>query len=116
MAPGSKKDLGFFAIPPIPFPPQADPHPAAILLCESAIDALSAHLLHPHLVCISTAGARPHPHWLHPLLQQGHTVYCGFDTDTTGETMAQAMIALHPAVQRWAPAAHDWNDLLRSRP
>jgi hypothetical protein len=116
MAPGSKKDLGFFAIPPIPFPPQADPHPAAILLCESAIDALSARLLHPHLACISTAGARPHPHWLHPFLQQGHAVYCGFDTDTTGETMAQAMIALHPAVQRWAPAAHDWNDLLRSRP
>jgi len=64
MAPGSKKDWGFFAIPPVPFPPQADPHPVAILLCESAIDALSARLLHPHLACISTAGARPHPRWL----------------------------------------------------
>jgi len=116
MAPGSKKDLGFFAIPSIPFPPQADPHPAVILLCESAIDALSARLLHPHLACISTAGARPNPDWLGPLLQQGRTVYCGFDTDTTGETMAQALITLHPTVQRWAPAAHDWNDLLRSRP
>ncbi len=116
MAPGSKKDLGFFAIPPIPFPPQADPHPVAILLCESAIDALSARLLHPECVCLSTAGARPNPLWLAPLLQQRRTVYCGFDTDTTGETMAQALITLHPTVQRWAPAAHDWNDLLRSPP
>jgi len=115
LAPGSKKDWGFFAIPPVPFPPQADPNPAAILLCESAIDALSARILHPHRACVSTAGARPNPRWLGPLLQQGRTVYCGFDTDATGETMAQAMIALHPAVQRWAPSAHDWNDLLRSR-
>jgi hypothetical protein len=68
--------------------------------------------MRPHWL---SAGARPNPRWLHPLLQQGRSVYCGFDTDTTGETMAQAMITLHPPVQRWAPAAHDWNDLLRSR-
>ena len=116
MAPGSKKDSGFFAIPAVPFPPQTDPNPAAILLCESAIDALSARILHPHLACVSTAGARPHPRWLGPLLQQGRTVYCGFDTDVTGETMAQAMIALHPAVQRLAPSDHDWNDVLRLQP
>lgn len=115
MAPGSKKDQGFFSIPPVPFPPQTDPNPLALLLCESAIDALSAHILEPHLACISTAGARPQPRWLQPLLAQGRTVYCGFDTDPTGETMAQAMIASHPAVQRWAPPGHDWNDVLRSR-
>lgn len=117
MAPGSKKDLGFFSIPPVPFPsPTADTGQGAIILCESAIDALSCRILQPQLACISTAGARPNPRWLGPLLEQGRTVYCGFDTDTTGETMAQAMIALHPAVQRLAPSDHDWNDVLRSSP
>jgi hypothetical protein len=116
MAPGSKKDFGFFAIPPVPFPPQSDPHPRATLLCESAIDAISAHMLHPHLACLSTAGARPNPRWLGPLLAQGRTLYCGFDTDPTGQTMAQAMISLYPAIQRWAPSGHDWNAVLCSRP
>lgn len=114
MAPGSKKDHGFFSIPPVPFPPQTDPNPRALLLCESAIDAISAHILQPDLACVSTAGARPHPRWLGPFLAQGRTVYCGFDTDATGQTMAQAMMAFHPAVQRWAPPAHDWNDVLCS--
>jgi len=114
MAPGSRKDQGFFSIPPVPFPPQTEGNPRAILLCESAIDALSAHSLYPQLACLSTAGARPNPRWLEPLLAQGRTVYCGFDTDATGQTMAQAMISLYPAVQRWAPLHHDWNDVLRS--
>jgi hypothetical protein len=115
MAPGSKKDLGFFSIPPVPFPcPGSDTHQGAIVLCESAIDALSCRILHPQLACVSTAGARPNPRWLGPLLAQGYTVHCGFDADPTGETMAQAMIARHPQVQRLAPSAHDWNDLLRS--
>jgi hypothetical protein len=115
MAPGSKKDLGFFSIPPVPFPSPGPYTPqGAIVLCESAIDALSCRILHPQLACVSTAGARPNPRWLDPLLAQGYTVRCGFDTDPTGETMAQAMIARHPQVQRLAPSAHDWNDLLRS--
>lgn len=116
MAPGSKKDFGFFSIPPVPFPPQTDPPPRTILLCESAIDAISAHMLRPHLACLSTAGARPNPRWLEALLAQGHMVYCGFDTDATGHTMAQAMMSLYPAVQRWAPSGHDWNQVLCSRP
>jgi hypothetical protein len=116
MAPGSKKDLGFFSIPAVPFPgPIADTGQGAIVLCESAIDALSCRILRPQCCCLSTAGARPNPHWLGPLLQQGHTVYCGFDTDATGEAMASAMMACHPAVQRLAPSLHDWNDTLRSR-
>lgn len=117
MAPGSKKDLGFFSIPPVPFPfPGSDTRQGAIVLCESAIDALSCRILHPQLTCVSTAGARPNPRWLGLLLAQGYTVHCGFDTDSTGETMAQAMIAFHPQVQRLAPSAHDWNDVLRSSP
>jgi len=117
MAPGSKKDWGFFSMPPLPFPGSAPATgPSTIVLCESAIDALSCHLLHPHLACVSTAGARPNPRWLGPLLAQGYTVHCGFDTDPTGESMAQAMIALHPQVRRLAPSAHDWNDVLRFRP
>ena len=105
MAPGSRKDLGCFAIP-------AQPRPT-IVLCESAIDAISCFALHPGYRCLSTAGARPNPLWLRPILDQGCQVYCGFDADPTGDAMAAAMIALHPAVQRLRPSQHDWNDILR---
>lgn len=107
LAPGSQKDLGFFSIPTSPLPD--------IILCESAIDAISCFALNPHHRCISTAGARPNPRWLATLLDQGGQVLCGFDTDPTGENMASAMIALHPTVKRLRPSHHDWNDALSAR-
>ena len=105
MAPGSRKDLGFFALPL--------ESQEACVLCESAIDAISCHALHPHYRCVSTAGARPDPAWLNQLLAQPQPVYCGFDLDATGEAMAQSMITLHPIIQRLRPARKDWNDVLR---
>ena len=42
-------------------------------------------------------------------------VCCGFDADDAGENAARLMIARHPEIQRLRPAAHDWNDDLRSR-
>ena len=107
LAPGSQKDLGCFAIPAAPRP--------TVVLCESAIDAISCLALHPLCRCLSTAGARPDPRWLRPLLDQGGRIYCGFDADPTGDAMAHTMIALYPAVQRLRPSQHDWNDLLRSQ-
>ena len=112
LAPGSQKDLGCFAVPggcgsgslKVATP---------IILCESAIDALSCFALHPHCRCLSTAGARPNPLWLKPLLAQSGPIYCGFDADTVGDQMASAMIALHPVVKRLRPPAHDWNDVLK---
>ena len=86
-----------------------------MVLCESAIDAISCLALHTECRCLSTAGARPDPRWLRTLLDQGSRIYCGFDADPTGDSMAHAMIALHPAVQRLRPSQHDWNDLLRSQ-
>jgi hypothetical protein len=107
LAPGSQKELGFFSIPTEPLP--------AIILVESAIDAISCFALYPYHRCISTAGARPNPGWLTPFLDQGSALYCGFDADRTGEAMARAMMALHPAIQRLRPPHHDWNDVLRAR-
>jgi hypothetical protein len=107
LAPGSQKDQGFFSIPAEPLP--------AIILCESAIDAISCFALHPRHRCLSTAGARPNPRWLASLLDQGCEIYCGFDADPTGEDMARAMIALHPLVKRLRPSQHDWNDVLGAR-
>ena len=106
LAPGSRKDLGYFSVPA-----QARP---ALILCESAIDALSCLALHPGRGCLSTAGARPHPRWLGPLLAQGRQIACGFDRDAAGEAMARAMIALYPAIERLRPEAHDWNDQLKA--
>jgi len=106
LAPGSRKDLGFFGL--------LNPPPGALILCESAIDALSCRTLHPELSCVSTAGARPNPSWLRSLLKAGRQIYCGFDNDAAGEQMARTMIALHPTIRRLRPAAHDWNDQLKA--
>ena len=105
MAPGSRKDRGFFSLPSTPG--------QAIVLCESAIDAISCHAFHPAYRCLSTSGARPDPQWLRSLLEQGQPIYCGFDADPTGDLMAQRMRELHPSIQRLRPAAKDWNHLLR---
>ena len=105
MAPGSRKDRGFFCLPSTPC--------QAIVLCESAIDAISCHALHPAYRCLSTSGARPDPEWLSSLLQPGQPIYCGFDADPAGDLMAQRMRDLHPFILRLRPAAKDWNDLLR---
>lgn len=87
-----------------------------IVLCESAIDELSCHALHPHYHGLSTAGARPDPAWLADLVARADLLYCGFDLDATGEAMAQAMIRLHPSIRRLRPSRKDWNDVLRLRP
>ena len=108
MAPGSRKDLGFFSV--------SLAAPQAIVLCESAIDALSCHALHPTYRCLSTSGARPNPAWLPALLPLDLPVCCGFDADPTGDTMAQRMMALHPSIRRLRPHAKDWNDALSLQP
>jgi len=105
MAPGSHKDLGYFSVPA----PQA----TAVVLCESAIDAISCVALHPGCLCISTSGARPNPGWVPDLIRHGYEIYCGFDTDSIGEQMAGALIALYPMVKRLRPNQHDWNDVLK---
>jgi hypothetical protein len=53
MAPGSRKDLGFFGVGP--------GAATAVVLCESAIDAISCFTLHPVYRCVSTSGARADP-------------------------------------------------------
>jgi hypothetical protein len=107
MAPGSRKDRGFFSVPSISL--------QALVLCESAIDAISCHALHPEYRCLSTSGAKPDPAWLAALVHQGQPIYCGFDADPTGDAMAQRMRQLHPSIQRLRPTAKDWNDLLRQQ-
>ena len=108
LAPGSQKDLGYFSVHPL----QA----SKVVLCESAADAISCFLLHPSSLCISTSGARPHPGWLPSLLSQPQALYCGFDSDATGDALAEQMIALYPSIRRLRPAQHDWNDVLKSHP
>ena len=81
-------------------------------LCESAIDALSCFQLHPQHICISTAGVRADPPWLPGLLARGFELHCGFDADDAGDAAAARMMALHPAIHRLRPPAHDWNDVV----
>jgi hypothetical protein len=105
MAPGSKKDSGYFSV--------SAPGAKTAVLCESAIDAISCFELNPSCLCVSTSGARLNPRWLPWLIRQGLKIYCGFDSDSTGEIMASNMISLHPGIKRLHPRQHDWNDALK---
>jgi hypothetical protein len=106
LAPGSQKNLGYFSIPPTSMP--------TLILCESAIDALSCFALHPQHRCLSTAGATPNPRWMPALLAQDCKIHCGFDADPIGDAMANDLIARHPSIQRLRPSLHDWNDVLKA--
>ncbi len=105
LASGSRKDLGCFSV--------KYGASTKIVLCESAIDALSYYTLDANCVALSTAGARSNPPWLGNLIKKGFQVYCGFDADTTGDTLARDMIAVHPTIKRLRPTRHDWNDVLK---
>ncbi len=105
MAPGSRKDLGYFWV--------GAKGSSTIVLCESAIDAISCFQLKRNCICISTAGVRANPAWLKVLIARGFHISCGFDADPPGDQSALALMWHYPSVQRLRPPAHDWNDVLR---
>lgn len=112
LAPGTSRDAGYFWV--------GAESSRTIVLCESAIDALSCCQLRgrprpTECICISTAGVRNDPPWLHPLMARGYQIYCGFDTDEPGEAASSQMSSRHPSIQRLRPPAHDWNDALTSQ-
>lgn len=118
MARGSHKDHGYFSVGPGPAGQERRQNRCPIILCESAIDAISCLTLHPGHRCLSTSGACANPAWLPALITQHQDapIYCGFDADDTGDHMARAMMAMHPEIKRLRPERHDWNDLLRWQP
>ncbi len=106
MAPGSKKHLGCFYI--------IGESNKKMVLCESAIDAVSCAVLFPEYTAISTSGATANPAWIQKLLINGCEIYCGFDTDKTGDLMADKMIKRYPSIKRLRPHRHDWNEVLQN--
>ena len=113
LAPGSRRACGGFWLTTGSAPP------AACLLVESAVDALSAALLPapglpPTCLIASTAGTARHlPRWLDRF--PGSRLLCGYDADPAGDQAARALLRQHPALRRLRPLrAKDWNDLLRS--
>jgi hypothetical protein len=104
LAPGTRRDAGYFWI--------GIKRSKNIVICESAIDAISCYQLHGACICISTAGVRPDAPWIDPLTARGYDIYCGFDNDQPGEAAASQMTLRHPSIQRLRPTAHDWNDAL----
>ncbi len=105
MAPGSRKKSGCFYI--------MGKSSNKMVLCESAIDAASCAVLNPGYTAISTSGAMADPAWLQNFLRNGCEIYCGFDTDRTGETMAAKMIKQYSSIKRLRPTGHDWNEVLQ---
>jgi Protein of unknown function (DUF3991)/Toprim-like len=109
LAPGTRRDAGYFWV--------GTRGSQRIVLCESAIDAISCFQLHSmqlHMecICISTAGVRPDAPWLSPLLARGYHIHCGFDNDQPGEAASCQMITRYSSITRLRPPAHDWNDAL----
>jgi len=107
MATGSRKDLGCFYI--------KRSHTNKMLLCESAIDALSCFTLNQDFITISTSGANPNPAWLTTFINKGFEIYCGFDADEIGDRLAEKMIRRYPSIKRLRPIKHDWNEILQSK-
>ncbi len=107
MAKGSKKSRGFFYI--------RNQASRKIVLCESAIDAISYFVLQPDCLALSTSGAHPNPAWLPILIRRGFDVFCGFDSNKTGDIIAKKMMGQYPSVKRLRPFKNDWNDVLRSK-
>jgi len=107
LAPGSRKDLGCFSV--------AAAGATKVVLCESAIDAISYFALQPNCTALSTAGANPNPGWLSILIEKGFDIYCGFDSDDTGDSLADRMIRRYPTVKRLRPPNKDWNKVLQSK-
>ena len=107
MAPGTRKDLGYFWV--------GAQGSREIVLCESAIDAMSCFQMYPQRICISTSGVRADPPWLTGLILRGYDLHGGFDADGPGNAAAARMTALYSAIRRLSPPAHDWNDALASR-
>lgn len=108
MAKGSRKDIGCFYV--------KNSSSKKMILCESAIDALSFFAVNPQWLCISTSGANPYPDWLPLFIAKGYEIHCGFDADHTGDAFAEKMICRYPCIKRLRPIQHDWNDQLRSHP
>jgi hypothetical protein len=106
LAPGSNRQRGAFYT--------GSPASKNLILCESAIDALSYVSLYPGTCAISTAGANAHLDWIKSFINSGFRVTCAFDNDRTGNSMADKMITLYPEITRHMPLLHDWNDVLRS--
>ena len=107
MATGSRKDLGCFYI--------KKSHTNKMVLCESAIDALSCFALNPDFITLSTSGANPNPAWLTAFINKGFEIYCGFDSDQTGDSLADKMMRRYPSIKRLRPSKHDWNEILQSK-
>jgi hypothetical protein len=105
MAPGSRRDKGCFYI--------SGSSPGKMILCESAIDAVSCFTLYPEYTVASTSGAVAAPEWLLSVVKKGYELHCGFDTDDTGSRMSEKMMERYPSIKRLKPPAHDWNDALR---
>lgn len=101
MAAGTRKDKGCFYISAKGW--------NTYILCESAIDAISCHTLHPQSCCLSTAGVHPNPAWLIWLLEKKKPIYCGYDNDRAGERNAQKLIQTYPMIKRLTPMQKDWN-------
>ncbi|MDI6606756.1 MAG: DUF3991 and TOPRIM domain-containing protein, partial [Candidatus Omnitrophota bacterium] len=111
LAPGSRKDLGCFYVSGRELINQTL---TKIVICESAIDAVSFLALEANCLAASTSGANPNPAWLKMFINKGYEVYCGYDADDAGDNLAKKMIELYPSIRRLRPPRHDWNDVLRA--
>ncbi len=107
MAPGSRKNQGCFFV--------KKQNSINIVLCESAIDAVSYFVLHSDCITVSTSGVNADPAWLRDVIDKGYRVYCGFDADETGDYFAARMRKRYPSVKRIRPAFKDWNEVLQMK-
>ena len=107
MALGSKKNMGCFTV--------KNRKSLNIVICESAIDALSFFALDSNCIAVSTSGVNANIAWLPKVINHGYKVYCGFDADEIGDFFAAKLIKKYPSLYRLRPDCKDWNEVLQMK-
>jgi hypothetical protein len=105
MAPGTDKQNGCFSI--------KSRKRKTIMLCESAIDAISCFIFYPDCTAVSMAGVCVERNWFRKAIDLGYQLYCAFDNDQTGNLFAEKMIETYPAIHRLKPSCKDWNEMIQ---
>lgn len=113
LAPGSDRNSG-----PAFFLRVGTENKKALILCESAIDAMSFAQLHPaseryEYLVASTSGVRTDAPWIEQTVKAGWDLCCAYDADPAGDDAAHELMQRYPNAERWRPeGGKDWNEVL----
>lgn len=87
-----------------------------LVLCESALDALSLKSIYPSATVLALGGNLLKPEEVQPYVPQDARVLLGFDADEQGAEFERQAKAIWPHAEalQLPPGANDWNEALQT--